>query len=675
MRRPKKFLILLFVFASLCLMVWQSGQTQSPLRRITNTSEEGLNLNPSMSGDGRIVTFESTEDVAGVGGVESFRAIRANVSVDPSTFTQMGATRAPAAGVSQDGSRIAFASKDDPRGTNGDRNSEIFLYDGAQLHQITNTSPGDVSQRTVNGSYLPSISDDGRFIAFSSNRDLAGQNSDASFEIFIYDTIAGGFTQLTSASGIVGFTDAKISGDGTGIAYIRDNGATASINRDLLLQNRFGPPSLKVLATNATKLAMTFGRAISDDGKRVVWAAETANNSSQVFLYDGRNNETRQITSLASRVTEVPLHATLNGNGSRIAFATRRTVSGTGSNSDGSVELYTYEIPSGTFGRVTNTTSNDATAEVLSSMNDDGSTIAFNFPRVLTGVTNEDMANNSEIYVTGTPPRPAFGTLNVMNGASFGHEPASTEAVGADSVAVAFGTRLSSTTEQSQRLPDGSFPFVVGGTTVTVNGRPAQIFYVSPSQVNFHVPAATELGTAEVIITNPEGFPSRGTVPVLTGAPGIFTYTGDGLGEGVILNADTLMPGPFDPTSGNLRLIIFSTGVRNASQVSVTAGGRALTFESVVESPNMPGLDEVHVLVPSDLRGAGPVDVVIRADNRDSNPAQVTFTGDSSRDIVINEFLADPPGSAASDLQGDANHDGTRDSGDDEFVELVNATT
>ncbi len=43
-------------------------------------------------------------------------------------------------------------------------------------------------------------------------------------------------------------------------------------------------------------------------------------------------------------------------------------------------------------------------------------------------------------------------------------------------------------------------------------------------------------------------------------------------------------------------------------------------------------------------------------------PAQ----GESS--IIINEFLADP----ASGLAGDANHDGTRDTSDDEFVEIYN---
>lgn len=677
MLRPRRTFFIFFVVASLWLLAWQSARMQSPLRRITNTTEEGISVNPSISGDGRIVAFESTEDIAHAGGPESFRAIRANVGVDPPTFLQMGATRAPAPAVSQDGSRIAFASKDNPLGTNGDGNSEIFLYDGAKLSQVTNTSPGDLAHRVVNGNFPPSISDDGRFIAFSSNRDLTNQNADGNLEIFIYDSVALSFTQLTNSTGIVGFSDAKISGNGNSVAYIRDPNATSNGVRDVLLQNRVGPPSVRVLASNVQALAMTYGRAISDDGSRVVWSAQTATNTTQVFLFDGRgSNTTRQITTLSSRVTEVPLHPTISGDGSRIAFATRRSVSGAGSNSDGSVELYTYDIPSSTFGRVTNATSSSATADVLSSLSDDGSVIAFNFPRILSGaLANNDFANNSEIYVTGTPARPSFGSLTILNGASFGHEPSSTNAVAPNSIAVAQGNNLANTTQQTQRQPDGSFPTNVGGTTVTVNGRPAQIFFVSPSQVNFHVPAATELGTAEVIVTNPDGFQSKGTVTTLRAAPGIFTYSGDGLGEGVILNADTLQPGPFDPTSGNLRLIIFSTGVRNGTTVSVTAGGRALTLESIVQTSNMPGMDEIHVLVPADLRGAGKVDLVVRVDGRDSNPVTVEFTGVANRDVLINEFLADPAQSDSDPTVGDANRDGTRDASQDEFIELVNTTT
>src|SRR5438552_2386238 len=189
--RKVRILSLLFAGAiALCLIGLPKTRTQSTgPRRVTNTSEEGISINPSISGDGRILAFESTRDVAGAGGTDHFRAIRANVAVDPATFFQMGGTRAVAPALSQDGSRIAFASKDDPLGTNPDGNSEIFLLDASKLTQVTVTSPGDIANRITNGNFQPSMSDDGRFIAFSSNRDLASQNSDGNLEVFMYDSL------------------------------------------------------------------------------------------------------------------------------------------------------------------------------------------------------------------------------------------------------------------------------------------------------------------------------------------------------------------------------------------------------------------------------------------------------------------------------------------------------
>jgi uncharacterized protein (TIGR03437 family) len=667
-----RFRILMLIFAGLallCLLEGRPTRTQSTLRRITNSTEEGININPSISGDGNIVAFESTEDIGGAGGPDHFRAIRANVAVDPPTFLQMGGTRAVAAAISQDGSRIAFASKDDPLGANPDGNSEIFLFDDAGLTQVTNTSPADIANRVTNGNFQPSISDDGRFIAFSSNRDLAGQNADGNLEIFIYDAVATTFAQLTNSNGIVGCSDAKLSGNGAKVAFVRDTGATPSASRDLIIQDRTSGPAT-VIASQVPTLLLTYGRAISDDGTRVVYSAETATNSSQVFMFDGRGGAVnRQITSLGTRVTEVPLHATISGDGTRIAFATRRNFNSL--NSDGSVELYLYDSPTATFSKITNAPPG-ATADVVSSLNDDGSIVAFSFPRVLSGtVNNTDLANDSEIYVTATTVRPAFGALTaILNGASFGNEPSATKAVAPDSIAVARGSVLANTTSQSQRLPNGTFPANVAGTTVTVNGRAAQIFFVSPGQVNFLLPPATESGTADVIVKNSEDFQSRGSVPSLRTAPGVFTKPGDGAGEGMILNSNTLQAGPFDPTGRNLRLTIFTTGARNATQTMVVIGGDVVPAESVIASPGMPGLDEVRVLVPADLRGTGTVNLSVQCDGRNSNPVTVTFTGDPGRDIFFNEVLADPP----TGLAGDANHDGVRDGTQDEFIELVNGT-
>jgi Tol biopolymer transport system component len=121
--RPSAIFLLLLAVA-LCLFGLRAGLSQSTvLRRVTTTTEDGININPSLSGDGRRIAFESTEDIAHAGGATSFRALRADISSDPPAFVQLGATRSPAPGISQDGTRLAFAANDDPLGTNADHNS------------------------------------------------------------------------------------------------------------------------------------------------------------------------------------------------------------------------------------------------------------------------------------------------------------------------------------------------------------------------------------------------------------------------------------------------------------------------------------------------------------------------------------------------------------------------
>src|SRR6185503_15635216 len=166
-----------------------------------------------------------------------------------------------------------------------------------------------------------------------------------------------------------------------------------------------------------------------------------------------------------------------------------------------------------------------------------------------------------------------------------------------------------------------------------------------------------------------DGYRSRTSVAVDQSAPGIFSMNGMGFEEGVILNADTLQVAPFDPSSGMLRLSVFATGVRNASNTTVKAAGHSLTLESINASPELPGLDEIHVRVPAAFRGVGTIALIVQADGRESNPVDIRFTDAAARNVLINEVLADPP----DGLAGDANHDGVRSSSEDEFLELVNA--
>ena len=484
MLRPKLVAGFGLIFL-IVLSLYRTAETSARLRRVTSTSEEIFNLNPSLSGDGRFLAFESSFDLAGAGG-NGFHALRAGLASDPASFEQMGTTRAVTAAISQDGSHIAFASTDNPLGTNRDGNSEIFLYRSPDLIQITNTTAEDHSLRLSQGNFQPSISDDGRFIVFSSNRNLTDHNSDRHFEIFIVDTANSLVTQLTHTSGLNAAKNPKISGDGNTFAYIADN----NVSRNLILCTRGGDEPSRVIASGLSSISMASGRTISDDGLRIVYSAETAKDATQLFLWDGRNDVTRQLTNLEASEDDVPLNGTISGDGLRVAFATRRNV--IGGNSDHSVELYLLDLPSGQIESITSAPAS-ATVEVVSSLNDDGSQVAFSFPRVLAGpVSSNLLANNPEIFVATTEARPTFGSLSIMNGAARGNEAATAPIIAPGSIAIARGNALAYTTREAARLADKSFPFNVAGTSVFIKGRPAQVLFVSPTEVHFAVPAATE---------------------------------------------------------------------------------------------------------------------------------------------------------------------------------------
>ncbi|HEX8354300.1 MAG TPA: lamin tail domain-containing protein, partial [Pyrinomonadaceae bacterium] len=626
----RRVAVTVFFAVSLCLLVTVVGSQGLTPRRLTHTARGALSLNPSLSGDGRTLAFESNADLAGDGAGAGFRLFAADASAAAGIpdFKELALARAPSPSLSQDGSRVVFASRDDPLGENRDGDSEIFLSEEGRLRQLTHTTPDDPSRRASQGCFRPSVSDDGRLVAFSCDRDLVGDNADRSHEIFLLDTRTQGLSQITRGEVGTAARDAKLSGDGSRVAFARDREAGGVVVSDLMLYAVAGGETLEA-AGGVRELSLTYGRALSDDGLRVVYSARGAAGGTQVFLIDGRNGYVvRQLTRLGTRASDVPLHPTVSGDGSRVAFATRRNVSG--GNSDASVELYLYDIPADELTRVTDAPA-AATAEVVSTLDDRGTLVAFNFPRALSERgAPEPSDNDSEIYLASLPPRAPFETgLQLFNAAAPGRTPAS-GALAQGSMAVIRGKNLALSAASASRLADGGFPAGLQNVSVRVGGRAAQLFYVSPTQINFQLPAGLDGGTADVSVVNHDGFETRGQVGVVRAAPGVFTANGLGSGEVLALDNFTLRPGPFDVTddAGDpRRLIIFCTGLRDAARVEVSVGGRAARVEAVVPSPDLPGLDQLHVALPSSFRGAGAASLVVRADGSESNRATLTLTG------------------------------------------------
>ncbi len=615
------------VAVSLCLLDARVGSQGFTPRRVTHTARGALSLNPSLSGDGRALAFESNADLAASGSGVGFRLFTTDTSA-ALTFEERALSRAPASAMSQDGSRVVFAAREDIVGENRDGNSEIFLSEDGRLRQLTHTSPDDPAARAAQGCFRPSISDDGWLVAFSSDRDLTGENPERGGEIFLLDTRTQSLTQLTNVSVGAGARDAKLSGDGSRVAFVRDREAGGEVLSDLLLYSVVSGETSEA-ASGVRELSTAYGRAVSDDGLRVVYSARVTSGATQVFLLDGRNGyAVRQLTRLGTRQTDVPLHPTISGDGNRVAFATRRNVSG--GNSDASVELYLYDIPTDALTRLTDAPA-AATAEVVSALDDAGALVAFNFPRVLSERdAPEEYVNDSEIYLAHAPTRAAFDTGAQLFNAAVPERTPTANALAPDSMAIIKGRNLSLSSAHASRLAGGDFPFKLQNVGVRVGGHAAQLFYVSPTQINFLLPPGLGFGAAEVSVVNHDGFETRGLVNVVRAAPGVFTANGAGAGEALALDNQTLRHGPFDVTDergGPRRLIIFCTGLRDASKIEVFVGGRAARVEAVVPSPDLPGLDQLHLALPSSLRGAGAASLVVRADATEGNRTTLTLTG------------------------------------------------
>lgn len=207
----------------------------------------------------------------------------------------------------------------------------------------------------------------------------------------------------------------------------------------------------------------------------------------------------------------------------------------------------------------------------------------------------------------------------ILNAGSAGKEPGAIRAIAPDSVALASGIGLAHGAVQAQRQADGTFPTSLAGTTVSINGRPAEIFFVSGTQVSFHVPAETELGVAQVLLTNADGIQMRSQITVADTAPGVFTKNGQGQGEAVVFDLDNLYGGALMPDSTLRRFYVYATGVRGDDDVQVMLNGLPVAVEAVKACRGLPGLDQITIVLPRNLTGTGDSTLVIQVNGVVSN--------------------------------------------------------
>jgi uncharacterized protein (TIGR03118 family) len=289
---------------------------------------------------------------------------------------------------------------------------------------------------------------------------------------------------------------------------------------------------------------------------------------------------------------------------------------------------------------------NPATGALMGTLNDrEGN------PIVIPGLWSLNFGNGSKsdaatLYFTAGPNQendglmgsvqaaPAFTSANIVNGASFSGALAPNTWG-----SVLKGGGLSATTRGwlATDFIGTLLPTQLNGVSVTVNGEPAAVSFISPTQVNFLVPPDIQSGAAQIVVTNNGLASTAATVTITSTAPAFFTLgavdatTGNSYiaaehANGAIAGPPSLVTGVTStPYNAGETMVLYGTGfgatnpaapVGTAPTVAlpltllpaVTVGGlnATVSFGGLIG----PGLYQFNVVLPAGTTVGGTGAVV-----------------------------------------------------------------
>ena len=251
--------------------------------------------------------------------------------------------------------------------------------------------------------------------------------------------------------------------------------------------------------------------------------------------------------------------------------------------------------------------------------------------------------------------------MAVVSSASF--EPI----VAPESLGTLFGDALSEETAVAQLNADGEIPTELGGVTLDVNGRAVGLLFVSPEQINFYLDGDVQPGPA-VFTVHFDGESASVPGVVANVAPSIFAIPCLRTDRGAVVNGVSFELEPFSTvTDGNpgddkrTRLSLFASGIRFASDgvvaEAVDRTGRVteLEVEYAGPAPVFWGLDQVNVVLPRSLEGAGIVRIRLRVGEIVSNFVSILVASamESGQAPETSLFVYDVAGNGLDSNAGD----------------------
>ncbi|MGB3411661.1 MAG: hypothetical protein WBA45_10715 [Microthrixaceae bacterium] len=388
-------------------------------------------VDASLSGNGRFTAYASratnlvADDTNGYQDVfvhDSQTKVTTRVSVGSAGL--QGDRDSGAPNISADGRYVVFESAARNL-VDGDLNNKVDIFvhdrDTATTSRASVASSGVESNDT---SLSPSISDDGRYIAFSSEgTNLVVGDTNSSSDVFVRDTINGSTSRTSLSSSAAQGDDASsapmISGDGNSVVF-------QSFATDLVIGDTNGHPDVfhRNLPSGTTTLVSRSSAGIvgdgisespdvSNDGRLVVFRSTASNlvsgdvnSRADVFLRDTVTDVTTRVSIADGGLEADDFSAgpAISGNGRFVAYSSvaKNLVSGDSSGWEDvfvlDVEhLVTSRVSLGLGGLEAN---NPSYRPTISS---DGRYIAFGSNA--SNLVDSGDGSKSQVYLTRSPAR------------------------------------------------------------------------------------------------------------------------------------------------------------------------------------------------------------------------------------------------------------------------------
>lgn len=261
------------------------------------------------------------------------------------------------AALNGDGSALAFVSSGNLTGDNPNAQTQLFTFRNNSFKRLTSLVGRDVSK--------PSLSSDGRWIAFASDGDItpgSPGNSDGNFEIFRFDMSSGTFAQITNTAAPCQNTSPSISGDGTRIAFLTNcsdlvpgfngDGNTEVVVWDGIAGTIYHRETtgcinrLPMLSPDTTSAYVAFTSSCNYTGGN-------ADGNFEVFLWTLPSTFTQVTTSAATVTNDV---ASVSSTAAYLAFLSDGNYAG--QNAAGRLQVFRWTRAPNTFQQVTSAPTN-----------------------------------------------------------------------------------------------------------------------------------------------------------------------------------------------------------------------------------------------------------------------------------------------------------------------------